>query len=340
MDTLSYYKQRPLLAAMDLTDARLDYVMGQYDNAKAMLVNYEGKVKANPASEALWFYLQNHAMCLVGKAVDREEPLHDFQHFVDLYHTDINRKTIRMFYYLLLICTRESRHMAAGPGRDNLWKKHSSIYDYHSNYVQDQSHDAAVNSMLTNAPAVSLGEYTQFLVDAFQFPKYDVGFGGKNWKKVAQPLRDFVHGDITAEMMMDVAFTLAHNNGPIFNKGMLYTSFNSHELNRILDVQRSGQIPQVVLNPIKIEHVVPQMAEYVRAFAKLCPDMLGKMNWKIVTNIKGICAYQAEVAKQNAEEAGVSKFAGAKVLTMAAQGSNSVEIMTDVFVEKGGRSLI
>lgn len=357
MDTLNLHKQRPLRTAVDLTEARLSYVMGQYDSAKRMLHNYEGEVKASPEKEALWFYVQNHVMCLIGKAVENEEPLGKYQHFVDTYHTDINRKTIRMFYYLLLICTRESRHMKAGPGRNNLWKKHGNIYDYHSNFVQDKSHDDAVNSMMNNAPDVSLGEYTQFLVDAFQFPKYDSGFGGKNWKKVAEPLRDFVHGIITAEMLMDTAFTLAHNNGPIFNKGMLYNSFNGQELNRILDIQRSGQIPQIIMHPIKVSNVVSQMVEYVRAFSKLCPDVRGKVNWKLVKNIQG-WSYNAEVAQQNVEESGSEKIAAMKqavasvkaqteqeavVEALKAAGDklkkNSIEIVKGVYVAKSERSL-
>lgn len=338
MDTLSYHKQRPLLSNMDLTNSRLVHVMGEYENAKKMLTNYEGAVKANPEKEALWFYVQNHVMGLIRKAVDNEEPLRKYQHFVDTYHTDINRKTIRMFYYLLLICTRESRHMKSGPGRNNLWKKYPNIYNYHSNYVQDKSEGQAVTSMMENAPDVSLGEYTQYLVDAFQFPGYNPGFGGKTWKAVAEPLRDFVHGHISAELLMDAAFSLAHNNGPIFNKGMLYTPFNTSELNRILDVQRSGQIPNVIMHPIKIKHIEPQMVEYVRAFSKLCSDVSGLVNWKIVKNINGHSIYQSEIMQQNAEMM-KKNVAGTNEVPVTPVKATHIEIMEGMYVAKGERSL-
>lgn len=365
MDTLKYYQQRPLRAYMDLTESRLTHVMGEYENAKKMLEDYEGEVKASPEKEALWFYLQIHTMMLVGKAVDNDEPLRDHKHFVDVYHSDINRKMIRMFYYLLLICTRESRHMMTGPGKEKLWKKYPDIYNFHSNHVQDQSSDAAVKAVMDNAPDITLGEYTQFLVDSFQFPSYDSGFGGKKWKQVAEPLRDFVHGTISAEMLMDVAFTLAHNGGPIFNKGMLFSGFQSQSLIKILDVQRSGQIPQFIMDSNNTGHVLPQMTEYVRAFSKLNSDVLTNMDWSKVKNIKGQKVYTTEMNKQKMVESGEEKIASMKNEVAAAKQDaeakkqveecaqllaekeaadaeikkNSVEITPNVYVAKAERSL-
>jgi hypothetical protein len=45
--------------------------------------------------------------------------------------------------------------------------------------------------------------------------------------------------------MLDTGFALCHNNGPIFNKGLVYTGY-SGEIRTMLDVQRAGQIPQLV----------------------------------------------------------------------------------------------
>ncbi len=329
MDTLKYYQQRPLRAYMDLTESRLTHVMGEYDAAKKMLEDYEGEVKASPEKEALWFYLQIHTMMLVGKAVDNDEPLGDYKHFVDTYHIDINRKMIRMFYYILLICTRESRHMMSGPGKEKLWKKYPDIYNFHSNHVQDKSSDQSVKAIMDNAPNVSLGEYTQFLVDSFQFPAYDSGFGGKKWKQVAEPLRDFVHGTISAEMLMDVAFTLAHNGGPIFNKGMLFSGFQSNALNKILDVQRSGQIPQFIMASNNMGHVMPDMTEYVRAFSKLNSDVMCSMDWIIVKNIKGQTVYTTEMSKQKMVESGEEKIASMKAAVLQSKAIADSKVLAD-----------
>jgi len=62
---------------------------------------------------------------------------------------------------------------------------------------------------------------------------------------VADCLANFVNGNYSAEMMMDVGWTLCHNNGPIFNKQIFYNMY-SHDLVRLLDVQRAGMIPALV----------------------------------------------------------------------------------------------
>ena len=48
-------------------------------------------------------------------------------------------------------------------------------------------------------------------------------------------------GTTSMEMLVDTGYTLAHNGGPIFNKGMMYTHYDSHFLT-ILDLQRAGQM--------------------------------------------------------------------------------------------------
>ena len=70
-------------------------------------------------------------------------------------------------------------------------------------------------------------------------------FGGPAWGEVAKTLRMFVGGEISLVLMADVGFALAHNNGPIFNKGRLYTGYHD-TFTLILDVQRAGQIPHLV----------------------------------------------------------------------------------------------
>ena len=102
-DTLTYHKTRPLLTSLDLSGASLKFVIDNYDDCRKMLSFEDGAVEQKPESEALWFYAQNHAMHLVGQRLDNEEPLGEFEPFVEQYHVEMQRKTLRMFYYLLLI---------------------------------------------------------------------------------------------------------------------------------------------------------------------------------------------------------------------------------------------
>lgn len=349
MDTISYHKARPLQSNIDLSEASLRHVTGGYASMKARLTAHDGGVMAKPEADALWFYVQQHAMGLVERNVDNDEPLGKYTEFVEQYHAKAQLKTLRMFYYLLLICTRESRHMKSGAGKTKVYNKYPNIVDFHNTYVQDQSHDAAVNAILENAPDVTLGEYTQFLVDAFTFPAYNSGYGGKAWKSVAKPLNQFVKGEISAEILMDTAFTLAHNNGPIFNKGMLFKNYSGSNLIKILDVQRSGQIPQLIAHHYSEfnQFINTEMQQYVENFSKLDSGFGGRVDWTQVKNVHGQACYAAEIAAQTAADKGlniVEKFK-AKVAEAKAKAAKlallkgSYEIFPGVKVAKGKRSV-
>jgi hypothetical protein len=108
------------------------------------------------------------------------------------------------------------------------------------------------------------------LVEVFHTGKFSGGFGGEAWGAIADVLNDYVHGKLTAEMMLDTAFTLCHNNGPIFNKGMLYDGYTS-DIYTILDVQRSGQVPQLVYSC----DVIQVNTEAVQEVWKTCYGALG-----------------------------------------------------------------
>lgn len=350
MDTLSFQKNRPLLRQLDLSGASLQHVVGQYDSLRAMLKEHEGTVEAKPESEALWFYCQNHAMSVAAQNLDDSEPMRGYESFVEMYHTEITRKTLRMFYYLLLICTRESRHASGMVGKAKLYDKYPNIAEFHKTHIKDQSASSSIKAMLNNTPDVTLGEYTRFLVDAFVIPSYGSGYGGKAWAKVARPLRDFVKGKITAEMLMDIAFTLAHNNGPIFNKGMLYVNYQGNALHKILDVQRSGQIPQLIAHHYTElnSFITKKMGAYVRDFIKVAGDSFaGRVDWTKVKNIKGKACYSTEIKAQAASLLSTSKVAqmAEKAAALKAElhsvaiKKGSIEIMPGVFIAKGERSL-
>ena len=350
MDTMGYHKARPLQSNIDISGASLRHVTSEYNRLKQTLTDAEGAIKVAPESEALWFYVQQHAMSLIERSRDSEEPLADFLPFVEKYHNTAQIKTLRMFYYLLLICTRESRHMK-GYGKADLFKKYPDIKSFHDMYVQDSSADSAVNAVLKNAPDVTLGEYTNFLVDAFRMPDYDGGFGGEAWEEVATPLRDFVHGKISAEIMMDTAFTLAHNNGPIFNKGMLFNNYNGSSLQMILDVQRSGQIPQLIAHPQPsvTKYITADLKKYVEEFANLESGFSGEVDWSLVKDIHGSISFPSLVKKEaeggiKAKLAAMKKAAEDKAKKLKAQAAKaallkgSFELMPGLSIPKSKRS--
>src|SRR5208283_4005185 len=103
---------------------------------------------------------------------------------------------------------------------------------------------------------MDIGTFCKGLAWQFYKCKWAGGYGGKKWGVVTDCLARFVTGEFSAEMMLDTVWTLAHNGGPIFNKGQFYACYG-HTLYRILDVQRSGQIPEAVL----FDHAVKGFAD-------------------------------------------------------------------------------
>lgn len=277
--------------------------------AMAGKVPLQAKPLASPESSALEFYLLNHAVSVVRSQVHELEQLGPLLPVVVEYKRSLAAQAARMFYYLILICTRESRHDARDYG-SSTYKKHvddfgSAVTDFHKS-VKGKGSDGAANQFRVSPPEAGIGPYSRFLSDVFYQGSYSGGFGGKAWGGIADVLRDFVTGSLSAEMMLDTAFTLAHNNGPIFNKGMLY-SYYGNAIYRILDVQRSGQIPQLIASEANLEgsdaRVKALHAMCRKAFedAGLKESLEGPVDWYQVEALGSVKKYPDEKKAQDAK---------------------------------------
>lgn len=241
-DTLEYHmKERPGTAFRDLSKVPMKVI------GKRMKAQTESVMKEQPESEAITFYLLNHAMHEIAQRVDPDEPLGNLSQLVEYYHQVLAQKGSRLFNYLMIICTRELRHYPTSSnwdsgGYDTLLAKHGQECVDFAAQIRGSSQEALFNNDLD----LPVGKYLDFLCDAYNEITWSGAYGGENWGKCTQPLRDVVHGESSIEMMLDVGFTLAHNNGPIFNKGFQYHHYDGNEMAKILDVQRGGQIPQLV----------------------------------------------------------------------------------------------
>jgi len=260
--------------------------------------------KSSPEVDALTFYLMNHVVSMVRQVKHPYESLGEFENLLNEYHNFLSISSTRMFFYLLLICTRESRHDKSSY-TDSVWKGITKDYgkkcvDFHK-AIKGSSSDSAAKMLKDYPPDMSLGAYANCLSDIFHKGKYSSGFGGPAWGKVADVLKDFVHGRISAEMMMDTSFTLCHNNGPIFNKGMLFETY-THAIYKILDVQRSGQIPQMIYNA---ETSYANKAEVKKVF-NFCHELLGEklegyVDWFLVEELGALHGYSSEKQIQQAK---------------------------------------
>jgi hypothetical protein len=295
-NTLAYHNSRVLTSHRDMRHVHCSKVA-------AALQAFRDKDLSKdtvPETEALWFYGLNHGMALVSANRAPLEPLSDWENeFVRLYHETMAEKAVRAFYYLLWICIRESRHNQSLA--KDAPKMKELFGDAVTNFtVSIKGGESGISAaFVTNPPNATIGTYVDCLKWQFYNCKWNGGYGGKKWGIVTDCLSRFVDGEFTAEMMLDTIWTLSHNNGPIFNKGEFFGHY-SPNLIRILDVQRSGQIPEAVLCDVKVAAYAPtallhRMAQLQKRF----PGKLGDyVDWETVEALGSVHKYPNEKKEQ------------------------------------------
>jgi hypothetical protein len=249
----------------------------------------------HPDSEALSFYCNNHiySICCM-RTIHPNAPLRELEPFVKDYVSLTTSQAARAFYYLLLICARESRHNHASTSyyssiaTSEVAKILSTLASYNS------AHD--VVSLLRKCgilfKGVKLKDFTHGMMRGFYEGDFSGGYGGTPWGDVAKCLHNFVTGVYTGEMMMDTVWTLCHNNGPIFNKGMLYHGY-TNELKVILDVQRAGLIPSMIMDvcsyamPYISTGTISEEGNFARVgdFFSLIGKKVPHVNWDVVSQL-------------------------------------------------------
>lgn len=263
MSTLAHHAKRPFVRAFDMSAVSVPIVADRY-NQGVMFADDSVASKATVEYEALWFYLTNHAMSLLRKEYGEHRPLLEAEWLVNDYHENNQVRALRLFYYLWLICTREARHL-----KSTYTGKHVVAFKFLKTF-QHEGPDDAITALTKNPPDMSMGDYVQFLYEVFRIPGWSSAFGGLKWATVVKVLLDFVRGTLSAEMMLDTAFTLCHNGGPIFNKGYLYNMY-SDQLTTILDAQAEGKIPEMV-SGLTCDYATDDMQAYMERVKDLGID--------------------------------------------------------------------
>ena len=199
----------------------------------------------HPESEAIHFYLSNHAQTLLdGVETDEAQMLRE------IYIQLNTERGLRMYYYLLGICAQEARYLNDLSGFMNEYGE--TISTWPDGLVEfwkkvNKSSSSYVHQRLEkNAPAdTTLGQFVDSISYMFGQGNWSSAYGGPKWQAITDTLREFIRGQYSLEMLLDTAWTLVHNTGPIFNKGFLYHS-SGQDLDRILDIQRAGELPNWV----------------------------------------------------------------------------------------------
>jgi hypothetical protein len=298
-DTLAFHQSRVLTTHRDMSHvpcANVAFASKEFDKNDL-------NPQAKPETEALWFYGMNHGMALIASEFAPLEPLPEWElQFVNMYHQLMAEKAVRAFNYLVLICTREFRH------NQSLAKHAPEIGKQFGQPVQDffvsvkGGEHGIKEAFLNNPPAATIGDYTKALQWGFYHCKWNGGYGGKAWGAVTDCLVRFVTGEFTAEMMLDTVWTLCHNNGPIFNKGFLY-SMCTQNLVKILDVQRSGQVIEAVLTDKHLQdYAPPGLKQTLSAVTGRFAGQIGEyVNWELVEALGSVHKYPTEKQAQFAK---------------------------------------
>lgn len=220
------------------------------DFAEKLIETNKNGSTVNPDHEALRFYSLNQAVGLLAGKYTPNQALPEWaQGLVALYSKEMLEQHQRLVWYTFLVVSREWRHLknlgtvSSGPQKSLLYPPELKALHSH---IQDSQAESTLNSWLKQVPEMSLAKYCEALTHSFNTGSWGGGYGGKPWGNIAKTLWDYVGGKTSAEMFIDTAYTLAHNNGPMFNKGMLYGMYSS-EFKIILDVQRSGQVCEGLL---------------------------------------------------------------------------------------------
>ena len=295
-DTLAYHQARPLTVHRDMSEVPCKAVAQM---VSSFLTSDTAK-DTKPEAEALWFYGMNHGMALIGAEKAPLEPLDPWElKFVNDYHAILGPKAVRAFYYLLIICTREARHNKSLTADTAKMKAQFGVEagGFFAS-VKGSEHDIH-KAFLNSPPKTTLGQFVECIRWQFYNSKWAGGYGGKKWGVVTDCLNRFVKGEFTAEMMLDTVWTLAHNGGPIFNKGHAYSMY-SHNLVRALDVQRSGQIPEAVLEdkPLKA-FASKELVATMKALRDRWPEKIGTyVKWDVVEALGSVQKYPTEKSEQ------------------------------------------
>ena len=103
-------------------------------------------------------------------------------------------------------------------------------------YSSDNGRDSGYQDVAHNFLEYSLNNFTveqalTYLKTIFTINHFDYDYGGKPWATIAEHGLKFTQGKMNAEMFIDQAFSLEHNNGNMFNKDFLFHSSHTFSVN-------------------------------------------------------------------------------------------------------------
>jgi len=290
--TLAKAKAFVGIKPMDMGHIELPVVTHSIVDYRRALKEYEGETELISVEvEAIKFYLHNHAFALLCAKRDTHEHLTVPEQTIALnYPIILSAIGRRLVSYTLLVITREARHLSSTSAfSSKIAKRYGTEFRNWRMHIPSSS-EGAVKYLLDTPINMPVGKYCEALTYVFNKGKFSGGYGGKPWGNIANTLEKYFKGVISLEAFIDTAWTLAHNNGPMFNKGLLYDSYGQ-DLTKILDVQASGQIPFLVNDVVNGDYKLAKVTKeavhgHQLAVHAALPELAeGYVNWHMVEEL-------------------------------------------------------
>ncbi|AUR95927.1 hypothetical protein NVP1215B_009 [Vibrio phage 1.215.B._10N.222.54.F7] len=224
---------------------------------------------------ALSFYALNHLFSGITTKKLAKEPLDPIEaQICTMYEDTIAEQARFVFAYLVFACVREARHVTdlelPAPVSIDVATFFSSIMDMKAKAVADHLVFSDINC--------TLGEFLKVLNYQFSNSGYSNGFGGLAWGDIAECCENFAVGKISAEVFLDLAYHLEHNNGSVFNKNFIFSD-DKPDLKKVLDVQASGQTINLIKHPSKGNTDFISKVTLNKEIAALIPESTPPVNW-------------------------------------------------------------
>jgi len=318
-DSLAHLKGQPLFVAKSMRDAEMT------DVVKSLKSYLHHCGLLHPECEAISFYAGNAVWAEIAKRFESDEPLPpEVLKLARQYLKSASLTAQRLMYYLILIITRESRHVVFHHIAQKLQDHFGTEYAEFNSYMHGASGSMHAKELfLAKAPNMKLGVFADAISYTFHNGHFSGGFGGSAWAEIADVFKGLVDGKLSPEMATDVAWALCHNNGPIFNKAMTYHGYHPIKIKTILDVQRSGQIPELVCDNSTVgnEFVADETTVMVTEASSLFPGAFGGyVDWAKVEAAGSVQSYHALKVAQAAK-------------AMAKDGKKIYYVTPDTWVE-------
>lgn len=228
-----YFKSHPMRIAKDQTSLTIASMLAAEDK------HTKGVPDLHPAAGAFVHY---GGVELADKLTILQPPSDDEEvsYLASKWNASCGVAARHLMFYVWRIIFREMRHgsismceKAFGPS--GAWTSAEHFVASQCKTGSNWSHNIVKHQNLCIGPVVEAIERH------FRKGGWSAAFGGKKWADIALELLRYLRGEASCMVAADRCWTLVHNGGPIFNKGVYFKKHDQY-LNSVLNAQASSSV--------------------------------------------------------------------------------------------------